>query len=255
MSRQEEGMIAFFAAVREEVAALRKQISVEETVSEAACHAYRGTYRGRELLLVQTGMGKKRAKAATRFILERYPITTLVSFGFAGALADELEAGDVVLCSEVHCAQEGTVQKPSSYCSDAGVLALATRALERAAVEFHYGSGVTVPQLVLEPEDKKKLGEAFNAHIVDMESYWIAEMASDRRIPFIVIRSVSDTRQERLLPFMRMLTMDGRVRWKEAASYFVRRPQHLIALFHLVRNVRLAQRSLATSIDSLIAGL
>ena len=104
-------------------------------------------------------------------------------------------------------------------------------------------------------EEKKKFGEAFDAHIVDMESYWIAKMAAERQIPFIVIRSVSDTRQERLLPFMRMLTTDGRVQWKEAASYFVRRPQHLIALFHLVRNVRLAQRSIATSIDSLIAGL
>ncbi len=249
-------MIAFFAAVREEVATLRKQMSVEETVSEAACHAYRGTYLGRELLLVQTGMGKKGAKAATRFILERYPITTLVSFGFAGALAEELKAGDVVLCSTVHCAQEeGTTQKPPSYCSDAGVLALATRALENAAIKYHCGSGVTVPQLVLDPEEKKKLGEAFNAHIVDMESYWIAKMASDRHIPFIVIRSVSDTRQERLLPFMRMLTSDGRVLWRSAACYFFRRPQHLIALFPLVRNVRLAQRSLAASIDSLIVGL
>lgn len=249
-------MIALFGALREEVATLRRRMRVEETVSESACHAYRGTYRGKELLLVQTGMGKERAEAATRFILDRYSVTTLVSFGFAGALSEELKAGDVVLCSTVHYAQEeGIAENPRSYCSDDRVLSLATRALASTAGDFHNGDGVTVPRLVLEAEDKKELGKAFNAHIVDMESYWIAKMASDRQIPFVVVRSVSDTRRERLLPFTRVLTEDGGLRWQEAASYFIRRPQHLISLCRLVRNVRLAQQSLASSMDSLIVGL
>ena len=248
-------MIAVFGAVREEVAYLRRGMRVEETVSGSTCRAYRGTYLGREFLLVQTGIGEERAKAATRFILDHYPVTTLVSVGFAGALAEDLEASDVVLCSVIHCAQDGTAESSNSYRSGADVLSLATRALESAPVDFHCGGGVTVSQLVLDPEVKRKLGEAFNAHIVDMESYWIAQIASDRKIPFVIVRSVSDTRQERLMPFMRMLTADGKLRWREAASYFARRPHHLIALLHLVRNVRLAQRSLAISIDSLIVGL
>ena len=248
-------MIAVFGAVREEVAYLRRRMHVKETVSGSTCRAYRGTYLGRELLLVQTGIGEERAKAATRFILDHYPITTLVSEGFSGALAEDLEAGDVVLCSVIHCAQDGTAESSNSYRSGADVLSLATRALESAPVDFHCGGGVTVSQLVLDPEEKGELGEAFNAHIVDMESYWIARAASDRQIPFVIVRSVSDTRRERLLPFTQMLTADGELQWKEAASYFIRRPHHLIALLHLIRNVRLAKRSLATSIDSLIAGL
>ena len=250
-------MIALLGALKEEVTHLRRQMSLEQVLSESACHVYRGKYRRRDILLAQTGIGKERAEMAARFVLERYPVTTLVSFGFAGALAEELEAGDVVICSTLHCAQ-GTAQeatKPISYCSDDRLLSLAIQALESTAVKFYCGSGVTAPQLVLNPEEKGELGETFGAYVVDMESYWIARIASDRQIPLVVVRSVSDTRQEELLPFTQMLDADGRLQWKEASSYFAHRPQHLKALVRLSRNVRRARRSLATSIDCLVARL
>lgn len=250
-------MIAVFGALREEVAYLRRRMRVEETVAGPTCRVFRGTYLGRELVLVQTGMGKERAEEATRFILERYPITFLVSLGFAGALDDKLSAGDVVLYSSVCCAQSeaALVAHPKScYCSDDGVLAMAKQALASAAVDFVCGGGVTVQQIVISPEEKGGLANTFDAQVVDMESYWIAKIAYEREVPFVIIRSISDTKQETLLPFEQMMTEDGKVLWRAAASYFVRRPHHLVAVGRLYRNVRLAQTNLATAIDSLIAG-
>jgi len=251
-------MIAVFGALREEVAYLRRRMRVEETVAGPTCRVFRGTYLGRELVLVQTGMGKERAVAATRFILDRYPITFLVSLGFAGALDAKLSAGDVVLYSSVSCANTeatATGQPKSSYCSDDGVLAMATQALESAAVNFVCGHGVTVQQIVLSSEEKVGLAETSHADAVDMESYWIAKLASEMEVPFVIIRSISDAKEEKLLPFEQMMTEEGKVRWRAAACYFFRRPHHLAVVRRLYRNARLAQASLAISMDSLIAEL
>jgi adenosylhomocysteine nucleosidase len=248
-------MIAFLGALKEEVSDLRRQMILEEVLAGPAWHLHSGEYRGREVLLAQTGFGRERAEAATRFILERYPITGLVSLGFAGALAGELEVGDVVICSTLHCAM-GRIEeaaKPRSYCADDGLLCLATQALEGTAVRFCIGSGVTVPQLICSPEQKQELGKAFHAHIVDMESYWIARIASDQQIPFVAVRAVSDTRRDNLPPFDQMLTENGRWQWKKALSYFLRHPQHLTALLGLSRNVRRARRNLTTFADCLVA--
>ena len=132
---------------------------------------------------------------------------------------------------------------------------MATQALASTAVDFVCGHGVTVSGLVLEPNERRELSETFNAHVVDMESYWIAKIASEMEVPFVIIRSISDTKEERLLPFELMMTEDGKMRWRAAACYFIRRPHHLAVVGRLYRNVRLAQENLATAIDGLIAGL
>lgn len=250
-------MIALMCALKEEASRLLRLMSLERVLSESACQIYRGTYRCRDILLAQTGIGQQRAEMATRFVLENYPITILVSFGFAGALVDELEAGDIVICSTLHNAQTVATEatKPISYCCDDGLLLAAMQALEGTIVRFYQGSGVTVPQLVLDPQEKGLLGETFSALVVDMESYWIAGIATDKQIPFIAIRSISDTRREKLPPFTKMLTADGQVQWKNAISYFAVRPQRLKALFQLYRNMRRATSSIVTSIDTFMAGL
>lgn len=250
-------MIALLGALEEEVSDLRRQMTLDEVLALPACHLSRGKVRGRDVLLAQTGLGRERVEAATKLILERYPVTTLISLGFAGALAEELEVGDVVIYSTVHCAtgriEEATKQR--SYCSDDGLLRLATDALEGTTVRFCIGSGVTVPRLVSSPVEKQGLGQAFHAHIVDMESYWIARIASSKRIPFVAVRAISDARRDSLPPFDQMLTTNGRWQWKKTLSHFFRHPQHLAALPGLSRNAWRARRNLTVSVECLVAEL
>ena len=255
-------MIAVFGALKEEVAPLRKRMRVEETANGPTCLVYRGKYSGRELVLVQTGMGKERAETATRFILDRYPITSLVSLGFAGALDDKLNAGDVILYSVVHCAEGAAdavadlkASPVQSYVSGNDVLERAKRALKDGAVSFICEPGVSVRQVVLSPEDRGLLAEAHHAHVVDMESYWIAKIATEMGIPFVIIRSVSDTRHEKLLPFDQLMNEDGTIMWKATAAYFVCRPHHLAVVGRLYRNARKAQGSLVVAMDALICEL
>ena len=247
-------MLAILGAFGQEIVDLRRQMVIEEVVAGRLCRVYRGKFKNRDTLLVKTGMGKERAEYATRFILERYPVTAIISLGFAGALSPELKIGDVVVCSTLHGApgleQEEQMLEPCA--PDANLLSLASQGSGDRATRFCLGSGVTVLQLDSSTQKLHGLGETFHADIVDMESYWIARIASDRQIPFIAIRSISDTSQHSVQPFDQILAVDGEVLWKKAVLCFLLHPQYLMNVFTLFRNTRPAKRNLAAFVSHLV---
>jgi 5'-methylthioadenosine/S-adenosylhomocysteine nucleosidase len=246
-------MLALLGALKEEIVDLRKDMALEEAFTWQGCHIYHGEYRNKAVLLVQTGIGKERAEAATRFILEHYPVTALVSLGFAGALTEELKVGDIILCSTLCCANGLSKGNPCS--SDARLVSLSLQALGDAAIGLCQGRSATVAQLVSSPEAKLALAKAFHADIVDMESYWIGKIASASQVPFLAVRAISDTVQDSLLPFDQIMDFDGKWRWQRATIYFLSRPQNLPKLFTLYRNARRARKSLTAFIEYLIAEL
>jgi len=247
-------MLALLGAFGQEIVDLRQQMIIEEVVVQRYCTVYRGKFKNRDALLVKTGMGKERAENATEFILERYTVTAIISLGFAGALTPELSIGDVVVCSTMHCAsgfekEKGAVE---ACAADANLLALASYVPGDGTTRFCLGSGVTVTQLDSSPQRMQELSHNFHAQIVDMESYWIARIASARQIPFIAIRSISDTMQHGIQPFDQILTSDGKLLWKRAVLCFLLHPQYLMNVLTLLRNTRPAKRNLTTFVSHLV---
>ena len=138
------------------------------------------------------------------------------------------------------------------YAPDASLLSLASQGPGDSATRFYPGSGVTVLQLDSSPRKMQELRETSRAHIIDMESYWIARIASARQIPFIAIRSISDTIHQGIQPFDRILASDGKLLWKKAVLCFLLHPRYLINVFTLFRNTRPAKRNLAAFIGNLV---
>jgi len=247
-------MIAIFGAFGQEIVDLRRRMVVEEVVATPACKVYRGKLHNKDAVLVRTGMGKERAENATRFVLERYPVTAIISLGFAGALAPNLRVGDVVVCSKLHCVHsfEDEEERLEPHAADAGLHSLALQCPEDRVARFLAGSGVTALQLDPDPEKMQELRDAFDAHIIDMESYWIARMASARQIPFIAIRSISDTVERSVQPFDRILAPDGSLLWKKAVLCFLLHPRYLMNVFALFRNTRPAKKNMAAFVSHLV---
>jgi nucleoside phosphorylase len=178
----------------------------------------------------------------------------LISLGFAGALTSDLEIGDVVACSTVRRASgfgrdEG---KAEPYAADANLLALAASGPRDGSKRFLAGTCVTTPGVVSGARAKQELSREFCAQVVDMESYWIAGVASSRRVPFIAIRSVSDRLQDDLRAVDHILDSEGSVRWKRVMPYFLLHPHHLPSMFTAFRNMRRAESSLTAFISDLV---
>lgn len=250
-------LVAILGAFGQEIVDLRRQMSIKEARAGRECRLYSGKLKARDVLLVQTGMGKVRAENATRFILERYPVAAIISTGFAGGLSAELRIGDVVICSKLYGANglEQERKNLEPLAPDANLLSTASRGVGNGAIPFHIVTGVTVPQLNSSARELQWLRESFHADVVDMESYWIARIASTRGIPFIAIRSISDNTESSVQPFDRILASDGRLLWKKAVLSFAAHPRYLINVYTLYKNTRPAKRNLAAFISHMVANL
>ncbi len=86
-------MIGLFTATGMEAAGLRDRLVVRQSSEEEGCCIEEGTFADCDVLLVRFGMGKARAEAVGRAILPRYPLSAVLSLGFAGALVGGLSAG------------------------------------------------------------------------------------------------------------------------------------------------------------------
>lgn len=162
-------MIALLGALQNELSGVAKSMTVESQAAGRPWHISQGKFAGKTILLVRTGMGKDCALSTTEYILENYPVTRMISFGFAGALVAERKVGDVVLCQRLYCESDGSDR--AIYSSDAGLLALAAQAMNDREFGPFSGDCLTVEFLTASSEEKHVQGKASGAQVVEMESY------------------------------------------------------------------------------------
>jgi adenosylhomocysteine nucleosidase len=246
-------VIALLAAMRQEMVGVQQRMALQETLVRPDLRVCVGAYENKHILLAQTGIGKEKAEAAAKFVLERYPVSPLISFGFAGALSPELRAGDVVLCLKLHCKSDIGAGSLDGF--DHRLLPLAVQAARETVINLHLGDNVTVDELVTQPEEKQALGEAFSAMTVDMESYWVARIASARQISFLAVRAISDTLTQSLPKFDQFSNLGGTRLWKEAIRHFLARPGELAQLPQVYRNGLRARKSLTYFLDAFVPRL
>jgi Phosphorylase superfamily len=89
---------------------------------------------------------------------------------------------------------------------------------------------------------------------VDMESAAIALEAQRRGLPFACMRTILDTAGEDVVG-ARLVDQDGRVRPLPAAKALLTSPRMVIGVARLVKNLRLATRSLASTIEAVLPRL
>ncbi|MFW6126188.1 MAG: hypothetical protein ACOC58_03700 [Chloroflexota bacterium] len=240
-------------AMERELVALRRKMRIEDVVHDGPFPMWSGRYGDRQVVLVRTRIGPRNATAAATRVLERFPCTALVSMGFGGALAPDLGVGDVVVCERL-CTEDSADRTLEA---DPRLVQACTQHGGRlsGSVNTRVGTSVSVRLPVCTRERRAQLAKDCGACLVDMESYWIGSISLSQRVPFVCVRSVSDTANEELPPLDRLVDSDGR--WKPATAlrYFTRRPWKLASLVRLRRHCQAAARGLAVLLDSLLPAL
>ena len=72
-------MIGIIGAMEEEVAALKEDMIVEETVEQASMVFCRGVLCGREVVVVRSGIGKVNAGICAQILVDRFHVDTLIN--------------------------------------------------------------------------------------------------------------------------------------------------------------------------------
>jgi adenosylhomocysteine nucleosidase len=230
--------IGLIAAMPQESEALLRCIVEWSHMTIGPFRGVRFKLSDRNCLLVTSGMGLKRARDAARTLLAVADPHLLVSFGIAGAVNDDLNIGDVVVAGNTCSLDKGL---PGHFQS----LASLSEAAWNAAVQVLQpdgaclvtGTAITTRGSQVFPQ---QLGEL--AHpVLEMETAGIAQVAAEKGIPLLSIRSVSDGPQSPI-PFDLEAILDEKynLRIGRMLMMVLRHPQIIFQSRQMMQNSRKA---------------
>jgi adenosylhomocysteine nucleosidase len=200
-----------------------------------------------KLELVIGGMGPRNAKAKAESVLAgTLRPDAIAVIGLCGGLSPSLSEGSIVAYTD--CISTEATQ-PRLQCSR-NITNAMTAALRSSKIACDQVVGITSPRVATTKEDRLNLAKS-GANVVDMESYSIARVAAAAKIPFVVLRVVSDSIDRKLPDLNRALDPSGALDGRKALRVALGSPVKTVKL--LAANKRAMQRlapALAVALDA-----
>jgi adenosylhomocysteine nucleosidase len=246
-------MLAVFSALELEIQEIKKRMQIKRVCSYPDFETWEGKYGPGEGLLVLTGAGQEKAQKAVNEVLARYPVSLMISTGFGGALNEKTEAGDIIVYSKLKKGElrgERYTIEEDVEC-DAQLVSRAMGCLAGPDFKVIKGQGVTLYHLCATAASKYRLGQKYQADIVDMESYWIGKIAAGKGLPYIAVRSVFDSLRDDLT-VLEQITSNGKSTAGNILRQILLHPGQSLRLY---RNYRKAAKNLAVFMDALIKNI
>jgi nucleoside phosphorylase len=243
-------MIAIFAAMESEVAACPEWTRSGERMALGGATVF----EGEGSFVCRTGIGRERAQEAAAVVLAQYAPSVSISVGVAGGLAPGVAVGDVVVCAHVDHEEHRHTDVEQTIYADQRLLDVALEAAQEAGISVRTGTSITTDEAAWGPAEKAA-HHTWKAHdIVEMESFWIAEAAMRRGIPFLAVRSVSDSSADSL-PNIGVMRPDGTLDNEKLIAHLREHPQTGEQLSRIAQNSKLALANLAAFLEVFAAAL
>jgi adenosylhomocysteine nucleosidase len=193
-------MIAIIGAMDEEVKAIYDRMEAVERLTIFDLEIIKGQLNKKEVILFKSGVGLTNAAISTSLVLSHYPIESVINIGTAGGIHKDVKVLDVIISSMVtyHDVDISVFGNPRSfsnenrfvYHADEKLVMLAQTILKE---NIHVGPMVSGHQFISMPQQITDIEHHYpEALCVDMEAAAIAHTSAYFKIPFIILRSISD---------------------------------------------------------------
>ncbi len=238
--------IGLIAAMAEECRPLLRNVQDVEACRQGDFPGYRFKLGDRDCLLVQSGIGMKRAADVARTLLASASPRLLVSFGIAGAVENNLQIGDVVAVDSVFLMEGGIPGQPARLGRfSVEALEAITRALQPRRARLVWGSALTTRG---SQGIKLDLTDIENP-VLEMETAAVAQAAAQHGIPLLALRAVSDNPAEPLLINPdEVMDENYRLQIGKMLRLLIRHPKILLRAGRIQRNSTLAAENAALAV-------
>jgi adenosylhomocysteine nucleosidase len=244
--------IGIVMAMPEEIRPILRRLGRHRKELAGRFPVYLSQVDGRQITLIESGMGTKKACAATEELISYAKPRILISAGFGGGVRKGLDVGDVVIAGQALALSKGVI-------SDAG--ALENESMLRYLSEsvaghpFRIQGGTTVTTKDIVPKrkaDELLAGKVVNP-VLDMETSAVLETASRNGTPLFAVRAISDAAGEELLFSLDEITdQELNIRISKVLVSIAKKPRILFQMLHLAKNAKLAGNNLALVLEQLI---
>lgn len=240
--------IVLLAALSQEIQPLLRRLRPWKKVGGTPFKTYRHTASDREVILIQTGMGKDAICRALACLLSgslqlRSSRDLLLSIGFAGGLRGDLSAGEV--CMVDGFSDHGTA------CRNPLRVELPSSAERLCGIGLSSVACLTVQNATNKPALALSLNEY--CALVDMESYHAASFAHDHGLGFLCIRAVSDGLHDELgFDLSAISDLRGRISLIGVARVLLQNPLVFRSFLKCRQRSNLAAGRLANAVASVL---
>ena len=199
-------MIGIIAAESKEMNEIKKLMKNIEEKDLLNLQFFTGKIEEEECVLVECGEGKVNATRTTQIMIDNFKIDKLVNVGSAGAINEDLNVKDVVIADKLVQYDfdiSGLGYEKGEICNigkyiycDKTLVEECKKAIENIENESYkvvIGTIATADSFCDKPEIAKMVRKEFNAECVEMEGAAVAQVCYLDKIPFLVIRGISDT--------------------------------------------------------------
>lgn len=192
------------AAMEEELRELLAHLEHPQETQVLGRPYYTGRLSGQEVVLVQSGIGKVMSAMSVAILVDRFGADAIINTGSAGAVAQGLAVGDVVVADKLvyhdvdvtafGYAYGQMAAQPLYFEADAELVAGFEKVLAAQDQTSQQGLIATGDSFIADPAKIAHIKEAFpDVLAVEMEGAAIAQVAYNLGKPFAVVRAMSDT--------------------------------------------------------------
>ena len=199
----------------------------------------RGKIDNRAIEIFHTGVGEKVCRQRMVRFLQDRQLDCLISAGFAGALNDQLNIGDLLLAQNFSTAE---LSKARSLLVN---------------LPIHVANLLTVPSMIDSNEERNKIAGATGAVAVDMETEFIARACAEHGVPLLSLRAISDTPRQRFPAPSHVLFNIERQRTSvvRLVLYLLRHPTRLRGLIRFMSQITRARETLTEALVAVARAL
>lgn len=216
--------IGIIGAMDEELIPIRAILNNLEKIEKGSRTFWHGEDYGNQIVLTRCDPGKVNAVIAAQQMIDLFSVDAIFNMGSSGALAPELEVGDLVVASEfiqhdfdvtdwglkpgelmfdiLMSNETGRIQFRSQQIFKAhpGLTQLAIEIAQSTELtplvgrtpKIHTGRILTGDQFIGKLEKARELWNMHHGLCTDMEAAAIAHTCEVNKIPFLCIRAMSD---------------------------------------------------------------
>ena len=203
-------IIGIIGAMESEVDLLCKSMFKNKKTVISGISFYSGMLDNQRVVIVKSGIGKVNAAICTQILINNFSVTHIINTGIAGAMAKNLKVFDFVVSSSVvyHDVdltafnyKYGQIpQMPEQFNADETLVDVTFNTFEQMSFknkhEIAKGLIASGDSFINTMEKKNQIKKYFNPLCVEMEGAAIAHVCHMNKIPFVIIRCLSDMADE-----------------------------------------------------------
>ena len=199
--------IGIIGAMAQEVADLKDKMDGISITTRAGMDFFSGSLEGKQVVVVQSGIGKVNAAICTQILIDAFQVDGLINSGIAGSLNNEINIGDVVISTDTvqhdfkilglgDFSPVGQIPGLDvlAFPADAHLVEQAYLACQRVNPDIQAFKGriATGDQFIASKEAKDDIVFHLDPLCTEMEGGAVGQVAYLNQVPYVVIRAISD---------------------------------------------------------------